>query len=108
MGDWLGKPEEKTPLGSPRHGWMNSIKLDHREIAWVGMDWIDLAQDRKQSPYSGILQEIINIQQFRLYQHIFLRKYEISIITEAQDFTTDLTIWVSFLELPVDILSRLG
>jgi hypothetical protein len=67
----VGKPERKRPLGGPRLSWMNSIKLDHREIAWVDVDWIDLAQDRKQWPYSGILQQIINIQQFRLYQHIF-------------------------------------
>jgi hypothetical protein len=23
-----------------------NIKMDFREIGWVGMDWIDLAQDR--------------------------------------------------------------
>jgi hypothetical protein len=25
-----------------------NIKMDHREIGWGGMDWIDLAQDRDQ------------------------------------------------------------
>jgi hypothetical protein len=45
---WLlvGKPEGKRPLGRPRHGWVDNIKMDLRDIGWDGMDWIDLAQDR--------------------------------------------------------------
>jgi hypothetical protein len=27
---------------------MDNTKMDLREIAWDGMDWIDLAQDRDQ------------------------------------------------------------
>jgi hypothetical protein len=42
----VGKPEGKRPLGRPRHRWVDSIKMDVREIGWGGMDWIDLAQDR--------------------------------------------------------------
>jgi hypothetical protein len=42
----VGKPEGKRPLGRPRRGWKESIKMDLREIGWGGMDWIDLAQDR--------------------------------------------------------------
>jgi hypothetical protein len=30
----------------PRLRWVDSIKIDLREIRWDGMDWIDLAQDR--------------------------------------------------------------
>jgi hypothetical protein len=37
------KPEEKTPLRSPRHRWEDNIKLNHKEIRWEGMDWIHLA-----------------------------------------------------------------
>jgi hypothetical protein len=37
------KPEGKRPLGRIRRGWVNSIKIDLREIGCVGMDWIDLA-----------------------------------------------------------------
>jgi hypothetical protein len=44
----VGKPEGKGPLGRPRSRWVNSIKMDLREIEWDGMDWIDLAQDRDQ------------------------------------------------------------
>jgi hypothetical protein len=44
----VGKPEGKRPLGRPRRSWVDSIKMDLREIRWDGMDWIDLAQDRDQ------------------------------------------------------------
>jgi hypothetical protein len=40
------KPEGKRRSGRPRHRWVNNIKMDLREIAWDGVDWIDLAQDR--------------------------------------------------------------
>ena len=42
-----GKPEGKSPLGRPRHRWEYNIKMDLLEIGWeVGMDRIDLVQDR--------------------------------------------------------------
>jgi hypothetical protein len=44
----VGKPEGKRPLGQPRRRWMDHIKMDHREIGWDGMDWIELAQDTGQ------------------------------------------------------------
>jgi hypothetical protein len=44
----VGKPEEKRPLGRPRRGWVDNIKMDLREIGWDGGDWIDLVQDRDQ------------------------------------------------------------
>jgi len=36
----------KSPLGRPRHRWKDNIKMDHQEVGWGGMDWINLAQDR--------------------------------------------------------------
>jgi hypothetical protein len=45
---FMGKPEGKTPVGRPRHNWVNNIRMGLREIGWDGMDWIDLAQDRDQ------------------------------------------------------------
>jgi hypothetical protein len=44
----VGKPEGKRPLGRPRRRWEDYIRMDLREVGWVGMDWIDLAQDRDQ------------------------------------------------------------
>jgi hypothetical protein len=39
----VGNPEGKRPLGRPRHRWVDNIKMDLRELEWVGIDWIDLA-----------------------------------------------------------------
>jgi hypothetical protein len=39
----LGTPEEKRPLGKPRHRSENNIKMNLREIGWGIMDWIDLS-----------------------------------------------------------------
>jgi hypothetical protein len=38
----------KIPLGIPRHKWVDSIKMDPREIGLDSIDWTDLAQDRDQ------------------------------------------------------------
>jgi hypothetical protein len=43
----VGKPEGKRPLGRPRYGWVDNIKMDLTEMVWVGMDWIDVAQGRE-------------------------------------------------------------
>jgi hypothetical protein len=40
----VGKSEGKGPLGRPSRRWVDSIKMDHRDVGWGGMDWIDLAQ----------------------------------------------------------------
>jgi hypothetical protein len=42
----VGKPEEKRPLGRPRHWWEDGIRMDLREIGLGGVDWIRLSQDR--------------------------------------------------------------
>jgi hypothetical protein len=42
----VGKPEGKRPLGRPRRGWGDGIRMDLREIGFGGVDWIRLAQDR--------------------------------------------------------------
>ena len=42
----MGKPEGKSPLGRPRRGWENNIKMDLKEVGCGDMDWIDLAEDR--------------------------------------------------------------
>jgi hypothetical protein len=42
----MGEPEEKRPLGRPRHRWEDRIRMDLREIGWGSVEWIQLAQDR--------------------------------------------------------------
>jgi hypothetical protein len=55
----VGKPEGKRPLGRPRRKWVDNIKIDHTEIGWDCMDWIDLAQDRDQ--WRAILKTVMNL-----------------------------------------------
>jgi hypothetical protein len=53
MGEWrgvyrvlVGSLEGKRPLGRPRRGWEDNIKLDLREIGIDGANWLRLAQGR--------------------------------------------------------------
>jgi hypothetical protein len=39
----MGKPEEKRPLGRPRRGWIDNIKMDLLEMGLNFVDWIGLA-----------------------------------------------------------------
>jgi hypothetical protein len=43
----LGRLEGKRPLRRPRRRWEDNMKLDRQEAGWGGMDWIDLAEDKK-------------------------------------------------------------
>jgi hypothetical protein len=57
----VGNPEEKKPLGRPRRRWVDNIKMDHvREVGRVGMDWIDLAQDRDQ--WRAVVNVVMNLR----------------------------------------------
>jgi hypothetical protein len=38
----VGKPEGKRPLGRPRRRWVDSIKIDLREIGWDSIVWTGL------------------------------------------------------------------
>jgi hypothetical protein len=42
----VGRPEGRRPLGGPRRRWEDNIKMDLQEVGWLGMNWIELAQDR--------------------------------------------------------------
>ena len=42
----VGKPEGKSPLGSPRRRWEDNIKMDLQEVGRGCGDWMELAQDR--------------------------------------------------------------
>ena len=53
MGEEMGvyrvlvvKPEGKRPLGRPRRGWVDNIRMDLQEVECWYMDWIGLAKDR--------------------------------------------------------------
>ena len=42
----VGKPEVKRPMGRPRRGWEDNIKMYLQEVARGCGDWMELAQDR--------------------------------------------------------------
>jgi hypothetical protein len=56
----VGNPEGKRPLGTSRRRWMDSIKIDLREIGWDGGDWLDLAQDRDQ--WRDLVKAVLNLR----------------------------------------------
>jgi hypothetical protein len=56
----VGMPQEKRPLGRQRRGWVDSIKMDLREIGWDGVDWIDLAQNRDQ--WMALVNTVMNFR----------------------------------------------
>jgi hypothetical protein len=56
----VGIPEGRRPLGRPRRRWVNNIKMDHREIGWDDMDWIDLAQNRDQ--WRALVNTVMNLR----------------------------------------------
>jgi hypothetical protein len=39
----VGKLEGKRALGSPRGKWEEHIKMNHQDVGYGGMDWIDMA-----------------------------------------------------------------
>jgi len=43
----LGKPEGRRPLGRPKSGRVDNIRMDLQEVGCGYMDWIGLAQDRE-------------------------------------------------------------
>jgi len=42
------KPEGKRPLGRPRRRWEYNIRMDLREIGWLDVDWMQMADSRDQ------------------------------------------------------------
>ena len=43
----VGKPEGRRPLGRPRRGRVDNIRMDLQEVGCGYVDWIGLAQDRE-------------------------------------------------------------
>jgi hypothetical protein len=52
----VGKPEEKRPLGRPRHRWQDNIKMNLQEVGCEVMNWIELALDRDR--WRGLVNEV--------------------------------------------------
>jgi hypothetical protein len=56
----VGTPEGKRPLGRRRRRWVDNIKIDHREVAWDGTDWINVGEDRDQ--WRALVNTVMNLQ----------------------------------------------
>jgi hypothetical protein len=55
----VGKPEGKRPLGRPRRGWEDGIRMDLSETG-LGVDWIRLAQDRDR--WRAVVSAVMNLR----------------------------------------------
>jgi hypothetical protein len=51
---------EERALGRTRRSWEDNSKIDLREIRWVDVDWINLAQDRDKCP--ALVNMLINLR----------------------------------------------
>jgi hypothetical protein len=56
----VGKPEGRRPLGRPRRGWEDGVRMDLREIGLGGVDWIGLAEDR--DLWRAVVSAVMNLR----------------------------------------------
>jgi hypothetical protein len=56
----LGKPEGMRPLGIPIRRLEDNIKMERRELAWGGLNWIDLARGRDQ--WRSLVNKVMNLR----------------------------------------------
>jgi hypothetical protein len=56
----VGRPEGRGPLGRPRRRWEDNIKMYLREIGFVDVDWIHLAQDRDR--WRALVKTVMNLR----------------------------------------------
>ena len=56
----VGKPEGKSPLGRPRHRWVDNIKMDLQELGGGCEDWMELAEDRDR--WQALVSTVMNLR----------------------------------------------
>jgi predicted small integral membrane protein len=54
------KPEGRKPLGRPRRGWLDRIRMDLVKVGWGDLDWIGLAQDRDR--WRALVNSVLNLR----------------------------------------------
>ena len=55
----MGRPEENTPLGRPRRGWEDNIKMEVQEPGWGAMNWINLTKNRDK--WRAVVNAVMNV-----------------------------------------------
>ena len=56
----MGKPDGKRPLGRPKRGRVDNIRMDLQEVGCGCMDWIGLAQDRNR--WRTLVSAVMNLR----------------------------------------------
>jgi hypothetical protein len=56
----VGKLEGRRRLGRFNRRWKSNIKMDLREVKWVGMDRINLAEDRER--WWAVVNAVMNLR----------------------------------------------
>jgi hypothetical protein len=56
----VGKPEGKRPLGRPRRGWVDNIRIDFVEVGCGDVDLIGLARDRDR--WRALVNSVLNLR----------------------------------------------
>jgi hypothetical protein len=56
----VGKPEGKRPIGSPRRGRVDNIRMDLGEVGWGDVEWIGLAKDRNR--WRALVNLVLNLR----------------------------------------------
>jgi hypothetical protein len=56
----VGKPEGRRPLGRPRRGWVDNIRMDLQKMGCGYMDWIGLAQDI--NSWQNLVSAVMNLR----------------------------------------------
>jgi hypothetical protein len=57
---WVSQRERETPLGRPKHWWVDNVKMDLGEVGWGDVDWIGLAQDRNR--WRALVNSVLNLR----------------------------------------------
>jgi hypothetical protein len=57
---WGIYSNKKRPLGRPRRGWVDNIRMDLGEVGWGDVDWICLAKDRNR--WRALVNSVLNLR----------------------------------------------
>jgi hypothetical protein len=55
-----GRARGKEPIGRPRRGWVDNIRMGLEEIGWSGVDWIGLTQVRDK--WRALVNAVMNLR----------------------------------------------